>query len=179
VSVGENLQSSCLSASDKEFLQELYKCHYRELADYASVLLCQPHSEDVVQNTFLIAALKIAHLKASENPVGWLYLTLKNLVRNDLRERKAVVRITEKILSAETAKLRESEALDEQTLLLWSCREALSDRDWSLLYHYYCLGYTCRELADTLHIEEGACRMRILRARRALAQRLGTSPAEN
>lgn len=172
--VGDRLQPNPLSQSDREFLHGLYQDYYEILLNYVRYTTNSPHPEDIVQDTFLIAVSKISAVKESSNPVGWLIRTSQNCIMRDFSSRAGL----RKTLSTEDQHLYEEQfaepSFENSILLETACRQCLSDEDWNLVYKYYGLGYTSRELAEEFGLKESACRMRIMRARHALLKNLNT-----
>ncbi len=75
----------------ERLLEELYREMYSVLLCYANAALKDKAlAEEAVQDTFRIACAKVGELSASENPRGWLMLTLKNVLRNTNRELAAL-----------------------------------------------------------------------------------------
>lgn len=170
--VGDRLRTNPLSQSDREFLHGLYQDHYETLLNYVRYTANSPHPEDIVQDTFLIAVSKISAVRESPNPVGWLIRTSQNCIMKDYLSRASLL----KTLSTEDQHLHEEQfaepSFENFVLLETACRQYLSEEDWNLVYKYYGLGYTSRELAEECGLKESACRMRIMRARHTLSKKL-------
>ena len=76
-----------LDKDEDQFISALYEDMFNKLLMYANTALSNRSlAEEAVQETFRIACMKIDDVKASENPRGWLVLTLKNVIRNMQRE---------------------------------------------------------------------------------------------
>ena len=76
-----------LDKDEDQFISALYEDMFNKLLMYANTALSNRSlAEEAVQETFRIACMKIDDIKASENPRGWLVLTLKNVIRNMQRE---------------------------------------------------------------------------------------------
>ena len=76
-----------LDKNEDQFISALYEDMFNKLLMYANTALSNRSlAEEAVQETFRIACMKIDDVKASENPRGWLVLTLKNVIRNMQRE---------------------------------------------------------------------------------------------
>lgn len=170
--VGDRLRPNPLNQSDRDFLHGLYQDHYETLLNYVRYTTNSPHPEDIVQDTFLIAVSKISAVRESPNPVGWLIRTSQHCIMKDFSSRAGL----RKTLSTEDYQLHEEQiaeqSFENSVLLETACRQCLSEEDWNLVYKYYGLGYTSRELAEEYGLKESACRMRIMRARHTLLKKL-------
>jgi DNA-directed RNA polymerase specialized sigma24 family protein len=73
----------------KAFLEELFLKNYSDMESYATRFFQNRDiAQDVVQETFLIAQIKLDALMASPAPRGWLFNTLKNVIGNTYRQQK-------------------------------------------------------------------------------------------
>ena len=81
-----------MPTTEKEdmLLLESYYCNEAtNMIAFASCILNNRSMAEVaVQETFLIALNEMEKLKASPKPVGWLYITLKNIIMHMKREQK-------------------------------------------------------------------------------------------
>ena len=76
-----------LDKDEDQFISALSEDMFNKLLMYVNTALSNRSlAEEAVQETFRIACMKIDDVKASENPRGWLVLTLKNVIRNMQRE---------------------------------------------------------------------------------------------
>jgi len=76
-----------LDKHQDEFITQLYKSMYYQLTAYArSALRDASLAEEAVQDTFRIACAKIDEIMSKDNPQGWLFGVLKNVIRNMNRE---------------------------------------------------------------------------------------------
>ena len=173
--LGDKLEERGLTTDDIEFLRRLFEREYRGLLQYAKYALKgESNSEDLVQDAFLIALLKIDDVRKSQNQVLWLYKTMKNLMNNRRRETARLKQAIEKCGNALSLQ-QEGEGFDSEMLFLDNCQRYIKRSDWLLICDYYLSGYTCSELSVRMGISESACRMRVLRAKRILAEKLEES----
>lgn len=122
-------------------------------------------AEEAVQETFVCFARHYEDWKQKELGAGWLYGVLKNIVLHIQRDEK---------------KISECISLDDATVepgredpgFLFALFPK-SDPEYQLLVKFYLGGASIRELADELGITVGACKMRILRAKRKIQERCG------
>jgi len=137
-------------------LEQLYRAEFNNMLRFASVLLSDDSlAETAVQESFLIAARKFDNLIASPSTVGWLYNTLKFVVKQMRRERQAML--------ARSVPLEDAPELsveDEISTL------DTKNEDIQLLKRFYIDGFTLKELAAELGITVPAMKMRLSRARK-------------
>lgn len=172
--IGDKLGHKELSAEDVQYLKQLFESEYTGLLSYARCVMQEDlHAEDLVQDVFLVASLKIADVKASYSPKYWLYRTMKNLINNKKRDLQRFRNAIKKMeFAASTSSSEGSSSFDSEVLFLVSCQTHLKATDWTLLCDYYLNGYSYRELAERNGISESACKMRILRVKKLLANQL-------
>ena len=92
---GENMG---LDDNQHRFIEVLYKEMYYSLSAYAlSALSDRSLAEEAVQDTFRIACAKVDDFQSSSNPKGWLFNTLKYVIKNMIRSR---ARLTNMIISS-------------------------------------------------------------------------------
>ena len=88
----DSLQSKC-TPEQNQFIEELFKSEYTNLFCFAyNTLLDENLSDVAVQDTFLIALNKPDALCSSQKPVGWLYNTIKNVIKHIIRDRDYLYR---------------------------------------------------------------------------------------
>lgn len=175
--LGDKLGSAKLSDDDIQYLKGLFEHEYAGLLSYARcVLEDESHVEDLVQDVFLIATLKIKDVKESYSPKHWLYRTMKNLINNRRRElqrfRNAIGKMKSSITDVGDCG---PAGFDSEILFFMSCQQYIKSTDWTLLCDYYLNGYNYHELSIRNGISESACKMRILRVKKILAKQLQKS----
>ena len=166
--------SKKMNSADSELIELLYNSEYQNLLNYSKYILYNTdYSEDVVQETFMIAVEKITYLRDSENQVGWLYRTLQNIVRNKNREIQRSNNILNKLTNS-TAKLSLEKTVPFESQLLFdeSYKHLVSENDWALLYERYCEGYQYKDISKRYNLSVSACKMRILRAKSVLRREI-------
>ncbi len=155
------LAEKSLSSEEAKIIEQYYKDNYVILLKYAyHILHDQSLAEVAVQETFVVASRRVDKLIESERPVGWLFNTLKYIIKDMERDRAAVL---QRCVSLEAAvsraeKTYEPEELDE------------NDRDLALLRRFYVDGYRLSELAAELQTTVPALKMRIYRAKKRLRE---------
>lgn len=144
----------------KHFIEELYNAEYEKMFRFAyhilNILNNTESAKDMVQETFLLALFHQEDLIAHPKPEGWLMLTLRNLVLNELRRKRVTAEVPiesivelgqeDQILPVESL-LPKQLSESERTILLWRYRDKME--------------YS--EIAAALGITESSCRSRISR----------------
>lgn len=145
------------SVEKRRFIQTLFETYYPRLIQRAYRLTTdQELSQDLVQDTFVLAVAHWEELSQHPAPEGWLTLTLFNLVRNERRKlaRHPCISLEEVQPGCVQESTPVGELLpaqlpqEERRLLIWHYEQQLS--------------YT--EMARRLGVSEHACRMRVSRA---------------
>ncbi|MCL2349049.1 MAG: sigma-70 family RNA polymerase sigma factor [Planctomycetaceae bacterium] len=129
-------------------------------------------SEDLAQETFLIAWHKLGDLKNSADLAPWLCTIARNLAHRSFRKKQPVtdVLFDEK---ASDAPGPVSETLRrEQTELVWSAIAKIPEPYRESLVLYYRSGQSIAEIATVTASSEEAVRQRLVRARKSLKVKL-------
>ncbi len=131
-------------------------------------------SEDLAQETFLIAWKKLDELRDSENLAGWLCTIARNLVHS--AQRKKVVSTAHGSLPDElpsSEKGPDAALLHrEQSELVWSAIGEIEEPYRETLVLYYRGGESVRDIAAATESTEEAVRQRLVRARKSLKVKL-------
>lgn len=148
-------------------IQEIYISEYTSMLRMAqTVLESRSLGEVAVQETFVIALRKRESLLESVSPVGWIYKTLKYIIRDMLKEKQATLRRFALDTDVKSIAYHED---NSDTVISDDIR---TSKEMSLLYEFYIMGYSIRELADKYAITEDAMKMRLCRSRKKLADKL-------
>lgn len=152
-----------MSKTEKDnltILEQYYREEFEDMVTFAShILASRSLAEVAVQDTFLIALNNIEKLTKSPNPVGWLYITLKNVIKHIQRDRQ---RQLLRVVSLEEIKEIPADDAGER---LCMTMDVCKDPDLCLLYKFYVENKSLKELAKEYGITVGACKMRIKRAK--------------
>ena len=154
----------------QEQIEELYTQMFAHLFAYArSVLENDALAEEAVQETFRIACLRPCELCGSPNPQGWLFVTLKNVLRNTKKSMASSQR-----LLAEYASVYAQKALSstDQLSLEVSYENLAQHPEYKLLYAWAVEGKTLLEISQELRISLAACKKRLQRAKAFLQKKL-------
>ena len=149
-------------------LEELYLQMYDLLYRYAwSMLRDVPRAEEAVQETFRIACGKPESVLESENPKGWLVVTLKGVLKNIRRKDDRENRVFVPLEDTDLPIGEETVALPPELLY-----QDLAQTEEYALLHAVSQGSTIRELSAQLGVSEDACKKRIQRSRQKLKKKI-------
>lgn len=149
----------------RDFLERLFLESYRQMESYAARFFSSRDiARDVVQETFLVALNKIDVLMESQNPRGWLFNTLKNVIGNTYRQQQRLsttvpleeCNLTEELTPSVSATFQSTIPQEELQILIWT----------------YCEGWPYADVAERLGISLAACKKRIQRAKAKLKEAL-------
>ncbi len=155
----ENIVSP--EAAADALIRDLYLREYRDMRLFASRVLGSAElAEEAVQDTFVLALRKRESLRRSENPVGWLYNTLKHVMMHMERDRWRALRLHARLDSVPPEEAA-TEAAYGEIELRQSVRE-IENSD--LVMELFVEQRPLREIAERHGLSVGACRMRIRRA---------------
>lgn len=173
-----------LDSRQDEFVSQLYREMYYQLMAYAkSALTNEALAEEAVQDAFRIACAKIEDLMGSENPRGWIVLTLKNVIRNTRRELASLNNLVVATLSMEDEAFVESRTAatditqrveDSEIDILYS--DLLTPDEYKLLKLIALHRYTMLEAAEEFGISVETCKKRVQRTKEKLRKILEKDP---
>lgn len=161
-----------MKLEQQEFLEKIYRESFNELEIYARALLQGKfESTVVVQEAFYIACVKIEDFVSSPNPIGWMKLTVKNVVRNMLRQkaREQKLFISYENIIKEPYTLASEES---QLELLDQCKSMITSDEYKLIERIVLNGETYISVAKDLGISMWACYKRIERILEKLKYRI-------
>lgn len=144
-------------------MEQLYREMFPKLYMYALRIMSKPSlAEEAVQNTFCIACSKEDSLFSCDNPRGWLMNTLKNVIRNMLRDRAKLAISVFDIMEENNISSTDEVNVD----ILYE--DISKSEDFQLLKWVALDKYSIREISDNLGISIEACKKRIQRAKKRL-----------
>ncbi len=156
-----------MTEEENRFIAELYVQLRDQL--FSQALACL-HSaalaEDAVQDSFYIASQKAQSLLHAPNPQGWMVLTLKNVVRNQLRERERMKQLQ---LILQRQHIQQS---PESVSFVDVFAEIRDSEEFRILTERFYEGRSYSDMAQSRGITEAACRKRIERAKKFLQNKL-------
>lgn len=150
-----------------EAFAELYEMVYEDMYRFALYTLKHPQdAQDVVSDTVLDAFATIRKLRTDEAFQGWIFKILSNKCKQKLKE-----------YVNRTAELEEDWEMPTDTdvaehAVIRELFYELADEDRMIIaLHMFC-GYTSREMAVLLNMNENTLRSRESRAIKKLAERV-------
>lgn len=159
-----------MDKSSELFFLQLWESHAEVLLRYAKRKLDNQSLElEVVQDTFLLAVVKMDVLREHPNPGGWLMNTLKFMIARAVEEEARQVAL---ILKMPTAAPSPDFGLTE---LLPS---KLPVKYVQVLTLHYGCGYPLKLICEKLGISLARCKMDLFYARRAVRKALQDTDRE-
>jgi RNA polymerase sigma-70 factor (ECF subfamily) len=145
--------------SFNSWFDELYTKHAPRMVRAARRILDNEElAEDIVQNVFIILLAKQEEIRNHENPTGWLYLTLRNQIGNEMQKEKyrKSLPLDERLAAEE----------DRYHFPLRDCLpEGLTEDEKEILIFVYEMDLTYEEISERLGRSVLACRTRLHRAK--------------
>ncbi len=131
-------------------------------------------SEDLTQETFLIAWKKLDELRDADNLAAWLSTIARNLAHRSHRNK--VVRTAHASLEQELKSPEPGPDAElfrrEQSEFVWSALREIDEKYRETLVLYYRSGKSVREIAAAMDSTEDAVNQRLVRARKSLKVKL-------
>ena len=162
-------------ASTQISLPDLIEQHYVVLYKYAYRLSgSAADAEDLTQQTFLNAQLRLDQLREPEHVRSWLFTILRNQFLKSVR-RKPALPLTVEVPDALEEPLGNDFDVDSEQL-----QAALDDlaEDFRIpIILYYFNEFSYRQIAEQLEIPIGTVMSRLSRGKRWLRDRLGSTVA--
>lgn len=156
----------------EEVFDHYFQTYYTKLWRYAKEILFRHTGQadpergaEAVQEVFLIAWQKPTEFLGSSSPVGWLMNTLKNVLRNMIREdQRWVARLQ-----------RFRDCLDREGLYPapgadLELQGHIPEEELDLLKRLYLDGETYQELAEELGIKKSTLAMRIKKSKEVFCE---------
>jgi RNA polymerase sigma-70 factor (ECF subfamily) len=163
--VRESLET--LTDAQQRWLAKLYEQMYPSLFVYAQAHLADSHTaEEVVQETFKIACMKIDTLAESPAPNGWLMTTLKHIMRNMQRRQALTAAIFD--TSVKFDENRASALTNDNLEFDIACTQVIGQQDYEMLKQAVLKQATISDIAQEFGISEQACYKRIQRNKQKL-----------
>ena len=146
----------------------LYATHYEEMCRYVRArIVVVDDTEDIVQETFLLAWERYDQLQNHPNQLGWLKLVAKNKIREYMRNFRPALSLIGK----------EQETVREETDYCWKEMELLmhqifTEAECVCFERYYLKGISGREMARLEQTTEGNIRVKMSRIRKKMIGQL-------
>jgi RNA polymerase sigma-70 factor (ECF subfamily) len=167
-----------LATRSEETIRLLFRRHTPALLRLAQRLLGGDlaAAEDVVQEVWIRSAARLADFRFESKLRTWLCGFAINRCREVLRSRSGAPVAAPSVETLEPASPVAAEANAASALDLERAVASLPDGYRSVFVLHDILGFTHREIAARLAIEEGTSKSQLFLARRALRRRLAGSP---
>ena len=160
-----------MSRNNDQYFNKLYTESYPLLKRYVFHKADQSEAEDILQETYYQAYQNIQLLIEHPNPMGWLMLTCKNIINKHLQKSRKYSQYM--VLGDCEEILQNVPAVDNyDSVYLEELKKILCDDEYFLLVKKYVEGYTVEELAKQLNITDGACKMRLKRAKKKARRKI-------
>ncbi len=131
-------------------------------------------SEDLAQETFLIAWRNLDELREPENITAWLCTIARNLAHRSYRNK--TVNTVHGSLENELPSLEKGPDAEllrrEQSEMVWSAIGGIEEKYREALVLFYRSGRSVREIAAATELTEDAVKQRLVRARKSLKVKL-------
>lgn len=152
--------------------EKMYKAYYDLIFNY--VRRCVHHNEtaveDLTQEVFCVAYEKWEMLQEHPNIPGFLTLVAKNKIKKWFSRQDKFYVDDEELLDLMSDDAQDEKAPDAFGMVDFysTVENTLSNRDLTILRHYYEYGYTSAEMAKKLGITESCFKVRIARMKEKL-----------
>lgn len=149
----------------EQYFDHLYTESYPLLKKYVFCRVDSSEAEDILQETYFQAYRNVHILMEHPNPTGWLIVTCKNIMRKYFEKNKKI--LDNNIAGDAEEILKNISTMDHyDSVYMEELKRMISDEAYFLLVKKYVEGYSVEELARELNITDGACKMRLKRARK-------------
>ena len=170
-----------MEGSELTKIEELVNNHQGEIINFHFRFVGNRFdAEDLAQETFVKAYKKLDTLKDSEKAKSWLYTIARNTVidffrKNKNKEVALSDALLENIAGAATVDYQSQAAKSEISRELDRCIDKLVEKDRAIVRLLYYEGFSYKEMAELLHINENTLKSRLHRARKVLLEMIRTS----
>lgn len=159
-----------MTPTQRKMIADLYDEMYDLLLSYAtSSLTSISQAEEAIQDTFQIACQKVDDVSSSPNPQGWIYITLKNVVSNELKQRFRDTKIITDSLGDHIDRLGHATDQLDVDLLYGNVADT---PEFKLIKAIALDGKSLLEISKELGISLDAVKKRAQRARTVLQKRI-------
>jgi len=151
-------------------IERLYLQLYPLLFEYArSSLSSDSLAEEAVQDTFRIACQKPEAMINSPNPEGWIMNTLKNVLKNTIRNQNISRRI---LLDYFASNINDITVTNDRVGLEILYEDVADLEEFKMVKAMALEGKSYLEMSQELGISMAACRKRMQRARETLRKKI-------
>ena len=161
-----------MASAQDEIFEQYYKEYFQSLKGYAHASLQNwDIAEEITQDTFHTAWIKIDNFIKSPNPMGWLVNTLKFKIKNYERKRQHYLQLILETCEIEKIPSHTNSSEHEYDLFNF-CKTILTDEDFYIIYMVIIQGITHAEISQKLGISLWACQKRVQRILKKLRDAL-------
>ena len=157
-------------------VRELIEAHYDQLFRYAYRLTgSAADAEDLTQDTFSKALLRLSQLREPDKAKGWLFRILRNAYLHRIRDQKRHHTISlESVgdLPEVTSNHSSNSSLDIDPAHLQEVLNELDESFRTPLILFYFEDFSYRDIADQMELPMGTVMSRLARAKSYLRHRL-------
>lgn len=159
-----------MTTEQNQFFTTIYQERRERLLEYAeSALGNRAMAEDAVQQAFEIGWRKIEDFQNSPNPEGWIFKSVKFVIRNTKKRLRTERRVI--VFGNDYRPDRVAAPADPLPLRV-HFGELVDLPQFRIVYEMEIQGRKLAEIAKELGISEAACKKRAERARKDLQKRL-------
>ena len=159
-----------MKARYKLEIERLYLQLYPLLFEYArSSLSSDSLAEEAVQDTFRIVCQKPEAMINSPNPEGWIMNTLKNVLKNTIRNQNISRRI---LLDYFASNINDITVTNDRVGLEILYEDVADLEEFKIVKAMALEGKSYLEMSQELGISMAACRKRMQRARETLRKKI-------
>ena len=157
----DNLVSSAKNGSAEAF-GELYEIYSKDMFRFAYYYLgSYAMAEDCVSECVCLAFQKIGSLRKADSFKSWLFKILHNCCNTTLRDK---IRSESNVEYSSLTDLSDEEQNISETLSLKQALATLSDEEREIVILHYAQGYTSKEIAEILDMNDSTVRSKIMRS---------------
>jgi RNA polymerase sigma-70 factor (ECF subfamily) len=162
--------------ADQTQFEAIVKCYQRDLINFHYRFVGNRYeAEDLAQETFIKAYLKLSSLNEQEKLKSWLFMIARNTVIDFFRKNKnrdiAMEDIMlENIAGAANTDYHEHFANLEVSKELDNCIDLLVKEDKAIIKLLYYDGFSYKEISKLLNINQNTLKSRLHRARKILLE---------
>ncbi len=174
-----------LTEDELKFIADLYEKHSKALLKYATIILDKQNGEEAVQNVFWILCrkdkkdangeYKIEKIMKYDDPVGWLYKTLRFSIQKIIRKKQQYTQLmvytppqadTEFGIEIGMEDFPDERPLDEDVDFLYS--DLADNKEFKLIKEFSVDDKSLKTMADKYGVSIRAVEQRLYRARKKL-----------
>lgn len=174
-----------LTEDELKFIADLYEKHSKALLKYATIILDKQNGEEAVQNVFWILCrkdkkdangeYKIEKIMKYDDPVGWLYKTLRFSIQKIIRKKQQYTQLmvymppqadTEFGIEIGMEDFPDERPIDEDIDFLYS--DLADNKEFKLIKEFSVDDKSLKTMADKYGVSIRAVEQRLYRARKKL-----------